>query len=84
MKLFLPLATLALAGGLFFLQAADNTVKPLRVLIVAGGCCHEYDKQTMALKEGLESRLNAIVYFELLFVTQKTSEIVQNLSEIFC
>jgi len=61
MKLFLPLATLALAGGLFFLQAADNTVKPLRVLIVAGGCCHEYDKQTMALKEGLESRLNAIV-----------------------
>lgn len=61
MKLFLPLATLALAGGVFFLQAADNTVKPLRVLIVAGGCCHEYDKQTMALKEGLESRLNAIV-----------------------
>ena len=61
MKLLLPLATLALAGGLFFLQAADNAVKPLRVLIVAGGCCHEYDKQTMALKEGIESRLNAIV-----------------------
>jgi type 1 glutamine amidotransferase len=61
MKLLLPLATLALAGGLFFLQAADNAVKPLRVLIVAGGCCHEYDKQTMALKEGVESRLNAIV-----------------------
>lgn len=61
MKLLFPLATLALAGGLFFLQAADNAVKPLRVLIVAGGCCHEYDKQTMALKEGIESRLNAIV-----------------------
>jgi type 1 glutamine amidotransferase len=61
MKLLLPLATLALAGGLFFLQAADNAVKPLRVLIVAGGCCHEYDKQTMALKEGIEARLNAIV-----------------------
>jgi type 1 glutamine amidotransferase len=61
MKLFLPLATLALAGGLFFLQAADNAVKPLRVLIVAGGCCHEYDKQTTALKEGIEARLNAIV-----------------------
>lgn len=61
MKLLLPLATLALAGGLFFLQAADNAVKPLRVLIVAGGCCHEYDKQTLALKEGIESRLNAIV-----------------------
>jgi type 1 glutamine amidotransferase len=61
MKLLFPLATLALAGGLFFLQAADNAVKPLRVLIVAGGCCHEYDKQTMALKEGIEARLNAIV-----------------------
>lgn len=61
MKLLLPLATLALAGGLFFLQAADNAVKPLRVLIVAGGCCHEYDKQTLALKEGIEARLNAIV-----------------------
>ena len=61
MILFLPLASLALAGGLFFLLAADNAVKPLRVLIVAGGCCHEYDKQTMALKEGIEARLNAIV-----------------------
>ncbi|HEY1049645.1 MAG TPA: ThuA domain-containing protein, partial [Prosthecobacter sp.] len=33
----------------------------LRILVVAGGCCHEYDKQTVALKEGIEARLNAIV-----------------------
>ena len=33
----------------------------LRVLIVAGGCCHEYDKQHIVLKEGIESRINAIV-----------------------
>ena len=61
MKLLFPLATLALATGLFLAQAADPAVKPLRILIVAGGCCHEYDKQPTELKEGIESRLNAIV-----------------------
>lgn len=60
-KLFAPLVLVALATGLFFTQAADNAAKPLRVLIVAGGCCHEYDKQPMALKDGIESRLNAVV-----------------------
>ena len=61
MKLILPLATLALTAALFLAKAADATVKPLRILIVAGGCCHEYDKQTVVLKEGIEARLNAIV-----------------------
>ncbi len=60
-KLFAPLLLLACATGYFLLNAADSTAKPLRVLIVAGGCCHEYDKQHMALKEGIESRLNAVV-----------------------
>lgn len=61
MKLLLPLLTLALTTVVFLSQAADSAVKPLRVLIVAGGCCHEYDKQTVVLKEGIEARLNAIV-----------------------
>lgn len=61
MKLLLPLLTLGLTGVLFLARAADSAVKPLRVLIVAGGCCHEYDKQTVVLKEGIEARLNAIV-----------------------
>lgn len=61
MKLFLPFATLAASAALFLAQAADAPVKPLRILVVAGGCCHEYDKQTLALKEGIEARLNAIV-----------------------
>lgn len=60
-KLLAPLLVLACATGYFFVQAADPAAKPLRVLIVAGGCCHEYDKQHMALKEGIESRLNAVV-----------------------
>lgn len=52
MKLLLPLLTLGVSAALYLAQAADSAVKPLRVLIVAGGCCHEYDKQPMALKEG--------------------------------
>jgi len=61
MKLLLPVLTMGITVAIFFAQAADPAVKPLRVLIVAGGCCHEYDKQTMALKDGIEARLNAIV-----------------------
>ena len=61
MRLFFPLLTLAVSAALFLAQAADTAVKPLRVLIVAGGCCHEYDKQHLVLKEGIESRINAIV-----------------------
>jgi type 1 glutamine amidotransferase len=60
-KLIAPLLTVALATGLFFAQAAGSAAKPLRVLIVAGGCCHDYEKQQLILKEGIESRLNAVV-----------------------
>jgi len=58
-KVILPLILLATAA-VYFVQAADAP-KPLRVLLVAGGCCHEYDKQTTALKDGIEARLNAVV-----------------------
>ena len=30
--------------------------KPLKALLVTGGCCHEYDKQKDILKKGIESR----------------------------
>ncbi|MEY4485259.1 MAG: hypothetical protein RL693_2711 [Verrucomicrobiota bacterium] len=43
-----------------FVKAAEP-VKPLRVLIVAGGCCHDYDKQKMILAEGLSARANVEV-----------------------
>jgi type 1 glutamine amidotransferase len=34
---------------------------PLKILLVAGGCCHDYAKQTKILKEGIEKRINAKV-----------------------
>jgi hypothetical protein len=56
MKRFLPLflATAALAS---FASAADAP-KPLRILLITGGCCHDYAKQKDILKEGLEKRGN--------------------------
>ena len=41
----------------------DSSVRPepLRVLLVAGGCCHDYATQSHLLKQGIERRINAIV-----------------------
>ena len=45
-------------------QDAAAELAPLKVLVVAGGCCHDYKTQTKLLKEGIESRLNAKVTLE--------------------
>ena len=52
--------TLALLAALTFtatLQAAD--AKPLKVLLITGGCCHDYKTQTELLKKGIEERIHA-------------------------
>jgi type 1 glutamine amidotransferase len=55
----------ALAGCLFSLvshaQAAGPDAKPLKVLLITGGCCHDYAKQKDILKKGLEARANVQV-----------------------
>lgn len=38
--------------------------QPLKVLLVAGGCCHDYATQTKLLKAGIEERLHAEVTVE--------------------
>lgn len=67
MKKSLPLfvaLTVSLAGW-FFVQAADDKKPaPLRILLVLGGCCHDYETQQTLLKVGIESRLNAAVTIE--------------------
>jgi type 1 glutamine amidotransferase len=63
-KAALPLLlALAALGASFhpFARGQASSPKPLRVLIVAGGCCHDYATQTQTLKDGIESRLNATV-----------------------
>ena len=45
-----------------FVQIVEAAaVEPLKVLIVAGGCCHDYATQTKLLKKGIEERINASV-----------------------
>jgi type 1 glutamine amidotransferase len=46
------LSLLALAS---WLPAAENA-KPLRALMVAGGCCHDYAKQKTIISEGVTAR----------------------------
>lgn len=62
---FTSVAALALSVGLTpFLTGAESAKpKPLRVLLVTGGCCHDYAKQRLILAEGLSARANIEVEF---------------------
>ncbi len=63
--LSLPIAFLCLAGATFMATGQDPAtppaVKPLRALLVIGGCCHDYASQKEILKAGLEARANLTV-----------------------
>lgn len=52
--------TFAFAATSFTAQAADAP-KPLKILLITGGCCHDYAKQKDILKAGLEARANVQV-----------------------
>jgi hypothetical protein len=60
MKSLPYISALALSAVAFTAaQAAD--VKPLKILLLTGGCCHDYNKQKDILKNGIEARINATV-----------------------
>ncbi len=60
--LVLPLLAAALAAALLTLPGrAQNAPKPLRVLLVAGGCCHDYAGQQKVLSKGISARANVRV-----------------------
>jgi hypothetical protein len=51
-----------LVGGALMLNLTQSAeVKPLRVLLITGGCCHDYAHQKDILKQGLEQRANLVV-----------------------
>ena len=54
------LACFLFSLGEISVEAADQ--KPLRALLITGGCCHDYANQKEILKKGLESRLNLVVH----------------------
>jgi hypothetical protein len=56
--LLLPaLSILALSSAGF----AADTAKPIKALLITGGCCHDYKAQKDILKKGLEARANVVV-----------------------
>jgi hypothetical protein len=63
LRLLPALVAISSVSLLATLQAAE----PIKVLLVTGGCCHDYAKQKEILKEGIEKRANAkvdIIYSE--------------------
>src|ERR1039458_3880414 len=65
-----------LAAALAFLLvtrpvSAADAPKPLKVLLITGGCCHDYAKQKDILKKGIEARVNAQV--DIIFVADDST-----------
>lgn len=52
------LSALVLAALGLSTAAFAQEVKPLKVLMVCGGCCHDYDNQKLILSEGISARAN--------------------------
>src|SRR5688572_30315280 len=51
----------ALLGISVCAASAADAPKPLRALLITGGCCHDYGKQKDLLKQGLEARAHVRV-----------------------
>ncbi len=60
MKPIRLLAAGFLAAALVLNTFAQQT-KPLRALLITGGCCHDYANQKEILKKGIEARANVVV-----------------------
>jgi type 1 glutamine amidotransferase len=58
MKRLFPLLLLTIAVVPSVRAADPADVKPLKVLMVTGGCCHDYENQKHILAEGISARAN--------------------------
>lgn len=56
-----PLVTALLAAALLPSTAAEKLYagKPLRLLLITGGCCHNYAFQSQAMKDGVGARVDS-------------------------
>jgi putative heme-binding domain-containing protein len=58
MKPFLPLALLSVSLASLPRPALAQEDKPVRALLVIGGCCHDYKAQQKIITEGVSARAN--------------------------
>ncbi len=58
-----PIRLLILGCALAMVPAllAQDATKPLKALLITGGCCHDYAHQKDILKKGIEARANVTV-----------------------
>ncbi len=56
--MFTKILSLALIAGAAFTLPAAAAPKPLRALMVCGGCCHDYASQKHIVSEGISKRAN--------------------------
>jgi type 1 glutamine amidotransferase len=50
--------SLVLLGSLAVTVLAAEPAKPLRVLYITGGCCHDYNREKVIIAEGVKARAN--------------------------
>ena len=61
MKTTVRILTSALVPLFAFVASAEPSAKPLKALLVIGGCCHDYATQKDLLKVCIEQRANITV-----------------------
>lgn len=66
------LLAVLVAGGFAHAQDAKAKPKPLKALLITGGCCHDYAIQKDVLKKGIEAR--ALVEVSHVHSDDKTSK----------
>jgi hypothetical protein len=59
--LFLPCFAVILAFALSAPEIFGAAPKPVRILLITGGCCHDYARQKDILKKGIEERANVVI-----------------------
>ena len=64
--------SLSLFASLFAVGCLAEEARPLRVLHLTGGCCHDYEKQKTILSEGISERAN--VKFEIVHEGGKSGD----------
>lgn len=71
--------TIALALAAFCAASGfAEDVKPLKVLLLVGGCCHDYAHQKDILKKGIEERANATV--DIIYRTSEEADVIKQWS----
>ena len=49
---------LVLSSDSFLVSQDKSKEKPIKAMLITGGCCHDYNKQKLIITEGISARTN--------------------------